>query len=49
MKLYDVTLTYPIQVKAEDEEHVRQIIMENEFLGDVPKLELDIKESKDEL
>ena len=47
MKVYDVILTYPIQVKAEDKEHVRQIIMDNEFLGDVPKLELEIKESKD--
>ena len=45
MKTYDVILSYPIQVKAEDEEHVKQIIMENEFLGDVPKLKLEIKES----
>tara|TARA_Y100000310_G_C20162836_1_gene570000 strand:+ start:318 stop:458 length:141 start_codon:yes stop_codon:yes gene_type:complete len=45
MKVYDVILTYPIQVKAEDKEHVKKIIMENEYLGDIPKLTLEIKES----
>ncbi|MBC8294592.1 MAG: hypothetical protein H8E55_02160 [Pelagibacterales bacterium] len=48
MKLYNVKLTYPIQVKAEDKEHVREMIMENEHLGTIPNLELDIKEAKNE-
>jgi hypothetical protein len=46
MKVYDVKLTYPIQVRAKDKTHVKQIIMSNEHLGDIPKLELEIKESK---
>ena len=44
MKTYDVTLSYPIKVKAEDEEHVKQIIMDNEHLGSVSQLKLEIKE-----
>ena len=46
MKTYDVTLSYPIKVKAEDKEHVKQIIMDNEHLGSVPQLKLEIKEAK---
>tara|TARA_Y100000310_G_scaffold210435_1_gene211063 strand:- start:38 stop:190 length:153 start_codon:yes stop_codon:yes gene_type:complete len=46
MKVYDVKLTYPIQVRAEDKAHVKKIIMDNEHLGDIPELELEIKESK---
>ena len=46
MKTYDVILSYPIQVKAKNENHVKQIILDNEFLGEVPKLTLDIKEVK---
>ena len=45
MKVYDVKLTYPIQVKAKDKAHVKKIIMNNEYLGDIPELELEIKES----
>ena len=48
MRTYDVILSYPIQVKAEDEAHVKEIIMNNEHLGDVSNLTLKIKESKDE-
>ena len=46
MKVYDVKLTYPIQVKAKNKAHVKKIIMNNEHLGDIPKLELEITESK---
>ena len=46
MKIYDVKLTYPIQVRAEDKAHVKKIIMNNEHLGEIPKLELEITESK---
>ena len=48
MKIYDVTLSYPIKVKAEDKAHVKEIIMDNEHLGNVSNLTLKIKESKDE-
>ena len=48
MKTYDVVLSYPIQVKAKDKNHVKQIILDNEFLGEVPKLTLAIKEAKNE-
>ena len=46
MKTYDVTLSYSIKVLAEDKEHVKQIIMDNEHLGGVPQLKLEIKEAK---
>ena len=48
MKTYDVILSYPIKVKAEDETHVKEIIMDNEHLGNVSNLTLKIKETKDE-
>jgi hypothetical protein len=47
MKTYDVVLSYPIQVNAKDKEHVKKIIMDNEHLGNVPELTLEIKEAKD--
>ena len=48
MKTYDVILSYPIKVQAEDETHVKEIIMDNEHLGDVSNLTLKITEIKDE-
>ena len=48
MKTYDVILSYPIKVKAEDKAHVKEIIMDNEHLGDVSNLTLKITEIKDE-
>ena len=48
MKTYDVTLSYPIKVKAEDKAHVKEIIMDNEHLGNVSNLTLEITEVKDE-
>ena len=46
MKTYDVILSYPIKVKAEDEAHVKEIIMDNEHLGNVSNLTIKIKEIK---
>ena len=46
MKTYDVMLSYPIQVNAKSKDHVKEIIMNNEHLGEIPKLELEITESK---
>ena len=46
MKTYDVTLSYPIKVKAEDKAHVKEIIMDNEHLGNVSNLTLKITEAK---
>ena len=48
MKTYDVILSYPIKVKAEDKAHVKEIIMDNEHLGNVSNLTLKITEVKDE-
>ena len=48
MKTYDVILSYPIKVKAEDKAHVKEIIMDNEHLGNVSNLTLKIMEAKDE-
>ena len=48
MKTYDVILSYPIKVQAEDETHVKEIIMDNEHLGDVSNLTLKITEIKNE-
>jgi|TARA_Y100000593_G_C4202684_1_gene282696 hypothetical protein len=44
MKKYDVILSYPIQVTAEDETHVKQMIKENQYLGEIKNLELKIIE-----
>ena len=46
MKTYDVILSYPIKVKAEDKAHVKEIIMDNEHLGNVSNLTLKITEIK---
>ena len=48
IKTYDVTISYPIKVNAESENHVREIIMANELLRNAADLTLDIKEIKDE-
>ena len=48
MRTYDVILSYPIKVRAEDETHGKEIIMNSEHLGDVSNLTLEIKETKDE-
>ena len=48
MKTYNVILSYPIKVQAEDETHVKEIIMDNEHLGDVSNLTLKITEIKNE-
>ena len=46
IKLYDVLISYPIQVGAESKEHVREIIMANELLRNAADLKLQIKEIK---
>tara|TARA_R100001594_G_scaffold101059_1_gene135626 strand:+ start:766 stop:930 length:165 start_codon:yes stop_codon:yes gene_type:complete len=48
MKLYNVTLSYPIKVRAEDKTHVKEIILSNEMLGGIPDLTLNIEEIEDE-
>jgi len=48
IKKYDVLISYPIQVGAEDEKHVREIIMANELLRNAADLTLQITEVKDE-
>ena len=47
MRIYDVILSYPIKVNAEDKAHVKEIIMSSEHLGHVSNLTLEIKEAKD--
>ena len=48
IKKYDVLISYPIQVCAEDEEHVREILMANELLRNAADLTLKITEVTDE-
>ena len=48
IKMYDVLISYPIQVGAENKEHVREIIMANELLRSAADLTLKITEVKDE-
>ena len=48
IKMYDVLISYPIKVGAEDEEHVKEIIMSNELLRNAADLTLKITEVKDE-
>jgi len=48
IKKYDVLISYPIQVGAEDEAHVREIIMSSPLLCDAADLTLQITETKDE-
>ena len=49
IKKYDVLISYPIQVGAEDEEHVREILMASPLLRDTADLKLQIIEVKDEI
>jgi len=48
IKTYDVLISYPIKVGAENEEHVKEIIMSNELLRNAADLTLKITEVKDE-
>ena len=48
IKMYDVLISYPIKVGAENEEHVKEIIMSNELLRNAADLTLKITEVKDE-
>ena len=48
IKKYDVLISYPIQVGAEDEEHVREILMASPLLRDAADLTLQIVEVEDE-
>ena len=45
IKTYDVVISYPIKVNAENEEHVKEIIMANELLRDAADLKLVITEA----
>ena len=47
IKKYDVLISYPIQVGAENEEHVREILMASPLLRDAADLTLKITEVKD--
>ena len=47
IKKYDVLISYPIQVGAEDEEHVREILMASPLLRDAADLTLKITDVKD--
>ena len=48
MKTYDVILSYPIQVRAKNEEHVKEIILADNLVGNSEDLTMTIKETKDE-
>ena len=48
IKKYDVLISYPIQVGAEDEKHVREILSANPLLRDAADLTLKITEAIDE-
>ena len=47
IKMYDVLISYPIQVGAENEEHVKEILMANELLRNAADLTLKITEVKE--
>ena len=47
IKMYDVLISYPIKVGAENEEHVKEIIMANELLRNAADLTLQITEIKE--
>jgi len=47
IKTYDVLISYPIKVNAENKEHVKEIIMANELLRNAADLTLEITEVKD--
>ena len=46
IKMYDVIISYPIKVGAENKEHVKEIIMANELLRNAADLVLKITEEK---
>ena len=48
MKTYDVILSYPIQVKARNEEHVKEIILADKLLGMTGDLTITMKETENE-
>ena len=48
IKTYDVLISYPIKVGAENKEHVREIIMANELLRNAADLTLEITEVKND-
>ena len=48
IKTYDVLISYPIKVGAENEEHVKEIIMASPLLSNAADLTLKITEVKDE-
>jgi len=48
MRKYKVILSYPIEVNAEDETHVREIIMGSKTLQNATDLGIEITEIKDE-
>ena len=47
IKTYDVVISYPIKVNAENKEHVKEIIMANELLRNAADLKLTITEVVD--
>ena len=47
IKKYDVLISYPIQVGAENEELVKEILMASPLLRDAADLTLKITEVKD--
>ena len=48
IKTYDVLISYPIKVGAENKEHVKEIIMANELLRNAADLTLEITEVKND-
>ena len=48
MKTYDVILSYPIQVRAKNEEHVKEIILADKLLGRTGDLTITMKETENE-
>ena len=48
IRKYNVLISYPIQVGAEDEKHVREILMASPLLRDAADLTLQIVEVEDE-
>jgi len=48
IKMYDVIISYPIKVGAENKEHVKEILMANELLRNAADLTLEITEVKND-
>ena len=48
IKMYDVKISYPMKVGAENKEHVKEIIMANELLRNAADLTLEITEVKND-